>query len=509
MLAWLRILLAEGPRNVINALTLYSVMQLELIPVGDQAAKDGQSPIAQFFVNVGLLVDKSGREQAVILFAMLFTLMIWVVTLINLLVAVLLYLLFLFHHIPSSDRGLTGYCRRKINKSMEAIVKTKVDKALRKENELRAREEARGSADVIKRQPTLPNLYANGDEKPSLLSRQTTLTTLPEYSSRPGTSAGSALTSPSDLERQPTLPDLNSPDFRPAPMTRVGTHASSSSWTSHGSNAPLMGAAGEMGYGAPGQIQSPGGVSSPGSYSSRAPANRSYTGYSHSAQRSYTPGMGSRPGIGPDGRSTPGTYHMEPVSRSGSVMSGQQIPGFGASPADSYGRRTPGEQNNPYFPSVSDASGRGSSATLPRSNTPGNASMRSHTPGASSSTRSITPATPSYRPYTPGQPPLPRLHTSNMSGGEGHQNYSASSQSPAQSAFPPRTLYRSYTQPNMGAVATDQYSQQPPNTSQRGYEPQQQAGHAPPTPRSGTAPPTNRQRAPVADSVMEDIMNGY
>jgi Fungal potassium channel len=474
-------------------------MQLNLLPTGENAAKDGHTPVVQFFVNVGVLADKSGKEQAVILFGMLFTLIIWVITLINLMVAVVLYLLFLFHHIPSTDGGLSGYCRRKINKSMEKIVKAKVEKALRKENALRARQEAREGGDSFKRQPTLPNLDPSGEEKPPMLSRQTTQTTLPEYASRPGTAGGSALTSPSDLERQPTLPDLNGIDFRPGPPTRSNTHASTSSWDSHASHAPLMGAASDMGYGPPGRVQSPGAMS-PASYNPGPGPNRSYSGYSQSSQRSYTPGNSSRYGGGPNGRSTPGTYQMEPVSRSGTVMSGRQTPGMGASPVDSYGRRTPAEQNNPYFPPSSDYTTRSSSANLPRSNTPGNASMRSYTPGAPPSTRSITPATSYSRPYTPGHPPLPQLYTNTSSSSGGYQAYSAGSQSSAQASFTPHTPYRSFTQPNMSTAT--------PDTPQSGST-AHQLRHAPPAQRPGTAPPTDRQNTPVADGVMEDIMNGY
>ncbi len=483
-------------------------MQLNLIPTGDNAAKDGHTPIVQFFVNVGILADKSGRQQAVILFGMLFTLVIWVITLMNLMVAVVFYLVFLFHHIPSSDRGLTGYCRRKINQSMENIVRTKVEKALRKENALRAREEAQEGEDATKRQPTLPNLDATFDEKPSLLSRQTTLATLPEFSSRPGTAAGSGVTSPSDLEMQPTLPDLDS-DFRPGPLARVDTHASSASWASHGSNAPLMGDAGGMGYGPPGRMQSPGAMSPAGSYNSRSASNRSYHGYSQSTQRSYTPGIGQRPSVSQSGRSTLGTYQMEPIPRTSTPMSGRQTPGVDPSPVESY--FTPTEQHNPYFSPTSEHPAQSSAATLPRSITPGGASIRSHTPRAPSSTRSITPATPSYsRPYTPGQPPLPRLQTNASSSSQAYQSYSANSQSPAQSSFTPHAPYRSFTQrPNISAASPDHYSQhnsQSPPPS--GYA-QLPSGHPPPTQRPGTAPPTKPQNTPVADGVMEDIMNGY
>ena len=267
-----------------------------------------------------------------------------------------------------------------------------------------------------------------------------------------------------------------------------------------------MGAAGEIGYGSPRQMQSPGGVSSPGSYNSRTPSNRAYSGYSQSMQRGYMPGMAIRSGVGPDGHPNSSTYQMEAVSRAGSVVSGRQTPGFSASSAESYGPRRPGEQNNPYFPPVSNTSGWGSSATLPRSNTPRNASVRSHSPRASSSTRSMTPAKPPYRPYAPGQPPLPRLYTSSPSAGESYQPYSASSQSPAQSAFTLQTPYRSYTQPNLAAVAAEQYSHQTMSTSQDGFKPQQRSGHAPPTQRPGTAPLTDRQRTPVADDVMDPFV---
>ena len=42
--AWLRIVFAEGPRQVVNAMTLFSVMKLNLIPEGEHAAPEGKSP---------------------------------------------------------------------------------------------------------------------------------------------------------------------------------------------------------------------------------------------------------------------------------------------------------------------------------------------------------------------------------------------------------------------------------------------------------------------------------
>lgn len=355
-------------------------MQLNLIPAGENAPKDGQTPVAQFFVNVGLLADERGREQAVILFGMLFTLVIWVITLINLMVAVVMYLLFLFHHIPSSDCGLTGYCRRKINKSMEKIVRTKVEKALRKENALLARQQAIDGQEAFKRQPTLPNIALADYEKPPMLSRQSTMATLPEYTSRPGTAAGSSLTSPLDLERQPSLPDIDSAGFYPGPPARTATHASSASWASHGSSAPLMGAAGGMGYAPSGPIENPGIISPSESFNSIPATNRSYSSYSHSTQRGYTPGIGQRPFGGQANRPRPAMYQMEPVSRSGTVMSARPMPGVSPSSVDPSSRWAPVDEENPYFPPNSDYQGEGATATLPRSYTPGSASARSYTP---------------------------------------------------------------------------------------------------------------------------------
>lgn len=285
-------------------------MQLNLIPTGENSATDGHSPFVQFFVNVGILADKSGRNQAAILFGMLFTLVVWVVTLINLFVAVLFYVFFLFHHIPSSDRGLTGYCWRKINKSMDKIVKKTCEKALRRENAQWEKEKESRGPGGLKKQPTLPSLDPMPGETPLLLSRQTTLASLSDHRpSRPGTSASSGLTSPSSLEgQQPPLPDPDAAGFPTVPLNRVDTSASSTSWKSYGSNAPLMAGAAGIGHGPSRSMRGPGALSHSSSYSSRSTSSRSHPGYAQSVQRSYTPG-----GIG----------------------------------------QTPSEQSNPYFPPVS------------------------------------------------------------------------------------------------------------------------------------------------------------
>ncbi|KAK2798716.1 hypothetical protein FQN50_008754 [Emmonsiellopsis sp. PD_5] len=202
--AWLRVVFAEGPRQVINATTLYSVLQLNLIPVGEHAAPKGTSGLTQFFNNIEALADKDKR-QAVILSAMLFTLVIWVFSMLSLILSVVLYLLFLWHHIPTEDGSLTDYCRRKINTRFERIVKQKVDKALAKGVVLQDRKptDLEFGPGSFKRQPTLPNFGESGSHKYEMptLSRTTTVTTLPPYS-RPGTAAPNG-------QRQPALPEIN------------------------------------------------------------------------------------------------------------------------------------------------------------------------------------------------------------------------------------------------------------------------------------------------------------
>ncbi|KAL8940839.1 MAG: hypothetical protein Q9216_002591 [Gyalolechia sp. 2 TL-2023] len=157
--AWIRIIFAQGPRQLLNAQTLYAVMQADLVPAGDHAAKDGRSAASQFWVNIGILASDN-REQAAILFGMLFTLIIWIISVVSLLVACIFYVTFLWHHIPRSDGSLTRYCRRKIDTRLSKIVSVKVNKALARHDILRAREAGRTPSGErppqVKRQPTIP-----------------------------------------------------------------------------------------------------------------------------------------------------------------------------------------------------------------------------------------------------------------------------------------------------------------------------------------------------------------
>lgn len=242
--AWIRIIFCQGPRQVINALTLYSVFRAKLDPTN---ANDVGSTLLGFFKNIGILAQQQ-HQQAVILSGMTFTLVIWVFGALSLLLAVLFYVFFLWHYIPNADGGLSGYCERKVNQRLAKIVSVKVNKAIEEEERKRIKADAKavkkGEMPAFGRQATLPTLFdpKSDDKLPEMpmLNRNDTMTTLPQYSSRPGTPSG-----------QPTLPgfELDQLDQkRPFPNRSV-TGSSAVSGQSFESNAPLMGNASDIGYG--------------------------------------------------------------------------------------------------------------------------------------------------------------------------------------------------------------------------------------------------------------------
>lgn len=320
----IRVILAEGARQVVNALTLYSVMQADFIPTGKHAATSGHSSIVQFFVNVRTLAE-SDKEQAVVLFSMLFTLVIWVISALSLIIASVMYILFLWHYIPQRDGRLSIYCRRKIDRRLEKIVGQKVKKALEDQEKKRLKEEAKAAkkGDLPARpvrQPTLPQLGATTpsveDEKLPVfgLVRQETQTSLPRYASVP------PIRKPTPgLQRQPTLPDSLVQTQRPGMPFRSDTEASALSNTSYASNAPLLDNATEMGY------DNETGRSRPSldrnmsssTYASRPPSNRTITQMSQRSQASqYRPGMSRAQTFGSEQyRPSPPPQAMTPVSR--------------------------------------------------------------------------------------------------------------------------------------------------------------------------------------------------
>jgi hypothetical protein len=244
IIAWIRIIFCQGPRQVVNALTLYSVFKAKLDPT---AANDVGSTLLTFFKNIGILANEE-HQQAVILSGMVFTLVVWIFGALSLIIAMIFYLLFLWHYIPNADGGLSGYCERKINGRLSKIVSAKVNKALEDEERKRIKADAKaakkGEKPQFGRQATLPTLFdqKSDDKLPNMpmLNRNDTMTTLPVYSSRPGTPSG-----------QPTLPafELDQLDQKRPFPSRTVTGSSAMSNASFASNAPLMGNVSDMGYG--------------------------------------------------------------------------------------------------------------------------------------------------------------------------------------------------------------------------------------------------------------------
>ena len=317
----MRICFAEGPRQVINALTLYSVMRADLVPTGSHAAKDGHTPIVQFFVNVQILAGTE-KEQAAILFGMLFTLVIWVFSALSLMLAVIFYIVFLWHHIR--EGSLSKYCRRKIDSRLHKIVMIKVNKALEKDNNVRGKQKGNSSGpskldEHVKRQPTLPDLLSGPPQDTPPISRQTTQTEFSPFESRPSTPLNNQ--SANTLPKEPTIPNVFATAQRPQPPSRATTQSSLHSNISYGDDVPLMASAGAMGYGRPASRNAPSRMDSADGLShSRPPPSRSFTGSSQGTQRSFDPsaprmGLPSRTNTDMNGRTNPAAYVAQPEAR--------------------------------------------------------------------------------------------------------------------------------------------------------------------------------------------------
>ncbi|RPA91166.1 hypothetical protein L873DRAFT_1831484 [Choiromyces venosus 120613-1] len=113
---WTRVLFAEGPRVVINTLTLVSVIRADLIP---DDSTEAFSAMGRFFENIGHLY-KENRVQTLILGTMTFTTILWLFTIIQLIIACNMYLFYLVHVI--GETSLKDYCRKRVDKRMTKIV---------------------------------------------------------------------------------------------------------------------------------------------------------------------------------------------------------------------------------------------------------------------------------------------------------------------------------------------------------------------------------------------------
>lgn len=341
-IAWIRVVFCQGPRQVINALTLYSVFQAKLDPTESDDVGDA---LLTFFKNVGILAEQQ-HQQAVILSGMIFTLVVWIFSALSLVLAILFYLLFLWHYIPNQDGGLTGFCERKINGRLTKIVSAKVNKAIEEEERKRAKADQKAAKKGEKiggRQATLPTLFDSndGDKLPDMpmLNRADTMATLPQYTSRPGTPSG-------HIPQTATF-ELEKLDQKRPPLGRFGTG------TSYSSNAPLVNNAGEMGrlpdlppldtdlpFSGPQRTNTGG---SQGSQWQRGSPQGLPQGPPRMPSAMGDRGFTASPFSYADGRNTPGFPGAQRQNTMDSY--GRQIPRshtpMGPGPAPSMGRRTP------------------------------------------------------------------------------------------------------------------------------------------------------------------------
>ncbi len=236
------IIVAQGPRIAINGMTLYAVMEAQLLPVGEHASED-RSGFEQFFMNIKAMIETGNKQETVVYFTMLFSLVIWVIAMLGILISCILYVFFLWHYIPRADGSLTNYCRRKVEGRLARIVGKKMKKAIEKEDQKRRAEEQRaikkGTLPSSNSKPTLPSLVGKEDDGASIYGIQrsdtfSTVATLPPYSSNAPTRTNTVATNNStNVTRKPTLPTLTE---RPG-ADRSDTNYST---TSYGSNAPLL-----------------------------------------------------------------------------------------------------------------------------------------------------------------------------------------------------------------------------------------------------------------------------
>ncbi|KAI0515019.1 hypothetical protein F5B22DRAFT_213502 [Xylaria bambusicola] len=338
--SWIRVLVCSGPRQAVNALTLYGVYTLNLTP---DDASSFESTIGGFFSNIRALAAEN-TQQAVILSGMLFTLVIWIFSFLFLLLGILFYVFFLWHYIPRQDGGLHGYCERKVNKRLKGIVTKKINKALAKEDWKRTHANGKGSKStseqsILDREASLPSFMdvEKGDALPEMpmLSRNDTMATLPVYSSRPGTPGSIELGS---LDKKRPLP------------TRQPTNATSVSTNSYSSRAPLIASAADMGF---------------DRSASPVPTIPSINGLRSPDMLPSRPERALSPASGLGGMNGPSPYSMNerslpnrPLYNEGRPIVGSSAyssPGPRSSPAQS-GYQNPG-LNGPAYPPARSATG--------------------------------------------------------------------------------------------------------------------------------------------------------
>ncbi|KAK0667528.1 hypothetical protein QBC41DRAFT_137138 [Cercophora samala] len=258
--SWIRVLLCSGPRQVLNALTLYSIFSAKLNIQGDNF----DASLADFIDKIQALATEDTR-QSVILCGMLFTVIVWIFSFLSLVISGVLFVLFLWSYIPREDGGLTGFCERKVNKRLKQIVSVKINKAMEEDERQRKKAELRaakknGENRPVTMKPSLPVFVDDNLAEMPSLKRAETFMSISEKTDRPST--------PGSFEMN-TLGQK-----RPVP-SRSGTTATSVS--KYSARASLLGGAAAMGVSrsdSPGPAM-PGGFPPP-ARTATAQSNRSY-----------------------------------------------------------------------------------------------------------------------------------------------------------------------------------------------------------------------------------------
>ncbi|PVG03501.1 hypothetical protein CPB86DRAFT_804033 [Serendipita vermifera] len=152
---WKRLLLADGPRQTINALTLYSFYLAK-------SSQDGE------WWDVKKYLDSKDMVTNILLCTIVFTVLIFIGSLLLLIAAAILYVPLLCY-----IRGnLKEYCCHKVDKRIAELIKRKQKQRLAKQAQL-AKKEAAGDFSHLKGkdgaqaslpQPTLPTISLDDDE---------------------------------------------------------------------------------------------------------------------------------------------------------------------------------------------------------------------------------------------------------------------------------------------------------------------------------------------------------
>lgn len=353
-IAWIRVIICSGPRQVINALTLYSVYNAKLSVEGNTF----ESSFSSFFAKLKALAESDYR-QAVVLSGMLFTLVIWVFAFLSLVIAALCFVLYLWHIIPRADGGLTGFCERKINKRLKQIVSEKINKAMAEDERKRRKAEIKAAVkngeEPVKMQPALPTIPSvamagGGDRLPEMpmLKRTDTSLTL-DTSGRPGTPGSFELNALGQKRMAPSRTDTM--NTTTSYSSRAGLlNGAADIGMSPNSPAPSLPTPNGMGgYGPPSRTGTMTSNNSygPGSQMNRMPSNGSSLreGYSASPAPYPTDGYPTMPVPVRSPTAPPGGYRGP-----GPNQPNWPNPGQGRATYDDYtgGRASPAPSNQSY-----------------------------------------------------------------------------------------------------------------------------------------------------------------